>query len=347
LKRFLRGEKTNAYNQGMKYRTLGRTNLRVSEIGFGCGNIGGLMIRAPLEERLKAVSRATELGINYFDTAFAYGQGQSEQNLGEVLALTKLKPIVATKFSLGQQDIPDIKGGVRRSLEASLKRLKRESVDIFQLHTPVAYEGTQRSLALKSILSPGGVADALDELRSEGLIHFAGFTGLGETSALTHLIESRRFDLVQAYYNLLNPSAGKKVRSNFSSQDFGELIRKAALQNMGVVAIRVLAGGALGGAISREGYASPSVGGALVTGSEYAADLRRASKLDFLLKGRPGKLSQVAIRFALDRPGISTVMVGFSNLSQIEEAAACSDLSPLTEAELKLLERQWDSNFEA
>jgi aryl-alcohol dehydrogenase-like predicted oxidoreductase len=84
----------------MKYKILGKTGLKVSEIGFGCGAIGGLMIRAPLEEKLSAVKRAIELGINYFDTAVAYGNGQSEMNLGEVLASNKSNVILATKFGI-------------------------------------------------------------------------------------------------------------------------------------------------------------------------------------------------------------------------------------------------------
>src|SRR3990172_2229381 len=106
----------------MKYRVLGRTGLQVSEIGFGCGAVGGLIIRAPLKERLTAVNRALELGINYFDTAAAYGNGQSEENLGEVLKSVKPNLILATKFGIVREDLNDIGGAVRRSLYFSLKR---------------------------------------------------------------------------------------------------------------------------------------------------------------------------------------------------------------------------------
>jgi len=271
----------------MKYRVLGRTGLQVSEIGFGCGAVGGLIIRAPLKERLAAVNRALELGINYFDTAVAYGNGQSEENLGEVLKSVKPNLILATKFGIVREDLNDIGGAVRRSLYFSLKRLGRASVDIFQLHTPVVLEDDEssRGIALNHVLGPGGVADALDNLRSEGLIRFMGFTGLGDTQALLQVIESRRFDLCQAYINLLNPSAAEDVPANFTGQNFGGLIRKASQNGIGVAAIRVLAGGALGGEVSRTGYAAPTVGGALATGGEYEADRNRAGKLGFLLKG--------------------------------------------------------------
>jgi aryl-alcohol dehydrogenase-like predicted oxidoreductase len=332
----------------MKYRVLGKTGLKVSEIGFGCGNIGGLMIRAPFEERLSAVNFALELGINYFDTAAAYGNGQSEKNLGEVLASIKRSVILATKFGISREDdLGDIKGAVRRSLEASLKRLKRDSVDIFQLHTPVVKgDGdTSRGIDLKHALGSGGVADALDELRSQGLVRFIGFTGLGETQALHQMIESNRFDLCQAYCNLLNPSAAIPVPINFNSQNFGGLIGKAARNGIGVAAIRVLAGGALGGAISRTGYAAPAVGGALVSGSEYQIDQKRAGKLGFLLKADINNLSQAGIRFVLSQPGVSIVLVGFSNVSQIEEAALCSDQGPLIESDFEQLQNLWSINF--
>lgn len=331
----------------VKYRVLGRTGLQVSEIGFGCGNVGGLMVRAPLEERISAVRRALELGINYFDTAAAYGNGQSERNLGEVLNHIRPNVLVATKFGLVGEDLTDVKSAVRRSLDASLKRLGRDSVDIFQLHTPVVQDGDKsgRGLGLKYVLGPGGVSDVLDKLRAEGLIRFMGFTGLGETEALHRIVESQRFDLLQAYLNLLNPTAAAGVPPGFSSQNFDRLIQKATSNNMGVVAIRVLAGGALGGETARAGYAAPAVGGALASGSEYEVDKKRAGKLAFLLKENTSSLSQPAIRFVLGQPGVSLALVGFSNLAQIEEATACSDMGPLPESDLKQLQRLWTANF--
>lgn len=96
------------------YRELGKTRLKVSEIGFGCGNVGGLMIRGSYGEQIQAVSRAIELGINYFDTAQRYGNGSSETNLGRVMK--ELKPknvVVATKVGLQAEDLKDIRGAVR------------------------------------------------------------------------------------------------------------------------------------------------------------------------------------------------------------------------------------------
>ena len=97
----------------MNYRTLGRTGLRVSEIGFGCGNVGGLMVRGSFQEQLEGVQRALDLGVNYFDTAPSYGDGVSETNLGRVLDHLKPQVWVATKVNL-RHGLDDMKGAARR-----------------------------------------------------------------------------------------------------------------------------------------------------------------------------------------------------------------------------------------
>lgn len=329
----------------MKYRMMGKTGLRVSEIGFGCGNVGGLMIRAPLEERLSAVKRAIALGINYFDTAAQYGDGQSETNLGEVLSLIKADVKVATKVRIAREDFNDIKGAIHRSLETSLRRLRRDSVDILQLHSQVSL-GASQNISVDQVLGKNGVADAFDSLRSQGLVRFIGFTGLGDTEALHRIVESDRFDVIQVYFNLLNPSAAFAMPAGFKSQDFRGLMIKASHHNMAVAAVRVMAGGALGGAAARSGYAARTAGD-LVPGSDYEADERRARQLDFLIGGNISSLSQAGVLFALSQADVSTVLVGFSNNEQIESAAACSGQENFSESAIERLKKLWATNFEA
>src|SRR5437870_13781197 len=122
----------------MEHRSLGGTGLRVSALGFGCGNIGGLLIRGSVAERERAVARAVELGINYFDTAPSYGDGQSEVNLGAALKAVRTPVYVGTKFRLSAADLRDARRAIGRSLDASLQRLGRERVDLLQLHNPLA-----------------------------------------------------------------------------------------------------------------------------------------------------------------------------------------------------------------
>lgn len=333
----------------MRYRTLGRTGLQVPEIAFGCGNVGGLLVRGSHQEQLNAVSHALELGINYFDTAPDYGVGQSETSLGRVLKELRAKVVLATKVQISGDDLKDIRSAIQRSLEASLSRLGQNYVDVLQLHTPISTQrgaiDWSRAIALEDVLGRNGVADALDTVRSQGLVRFIGFTGIGETKALHQIIDSNRFDLMQSYYNLLNPSAGLNMPSGFTGYDFGRIINSASEHKMGVAVIRVMAGGALGGATARTGYASPTVGGPIVPSADYEADEMRAKKLGFLVRGDTLNLAQAAIRFALMHSGVSTVLVGFSNLWQIDKAAAWSGKEPLPASAMRRLKDMWATDF--
>ena len=200
-------------------------------------------------------------------------------------------------------------------------------------------------VGLQDVLGKGGVADAFDAVRSPGLIRHSGFTGAGETGALHQLIDSGRFDVIQAYYNLVNPSAGVSVPAEFHGHDFDRLIDRAAEQNVGVVVIRVMAGGVLGGAEARQGYAAPSVGGTMVPGGEYDADEAKAATLDFLVAGDVSSRPQAAVRFALMHSGVSTVLVGYSSVAQLEEAVSCSGRGPLPDAAMERLRGVWAGDF--
>jgi L-galactose dehydrogenase/L-glyceraldehyde 3-phosphate reductase len=329
----------------MKYRIFGRTGIKVSEIGFGCGNVGGLMVRGSYEEQIEAVTRALDRGINYFDTAPSYGNGESETNLGKVLEELSPDVTVATKIRIDIEDLDDVLRVVESSLESSLGRLRMDSVDVIQLHSRVAMEQNGESwrgaLGIEDVIGTGGVADVFDEMRIRGLTRFIGFTGLGETEALKRVVESGRFDVVQSYCNIINPSAGWKVPKGFTGYDFKKLIDHARRQGMGVAAIRVMAAGAVGGEKARSGYASPRVSGPMVPGGEYQDDEVRANGLDFLVSGDISSLPEAAIRFVLMHPGVSVVLVGFSNLEQVEEAAACSGKGPLPESSMMRLEETW------
>src|SRR5579883_1620478 len=118
----------------MQLRSFGRTGMQVSVLGFGCGAVGGLMVRGNPGDQERAVARALAAGVNYFDTAAMYGNGESEKNLGRVLAKLKPNVIVGTKVRIPSADFGRIAAAVTQSLEASLKRMGRDQVDIFHLH---------------------------------------------------------------------------------------------------------------------------------------------------------------------------------------------------------------------
>src|SRR6201995_5214832 len=122
----------------MQLRTFGRTGLKLSVLGFGCGAVGGLMVRGDHADQERTVARALAAGVNYFDTAVQYGDGESEKNLGRILE--RLKPanaVVGTKVRIPPDAYSSIADTVTTSLEQSLARLRRDRVDIFHLHNPI------------------------------------------------------------------------------------------------------------------------------------------------------------------------------------------------------------------
>ena len=328
----------------MQYRMLGNTGLRVSEIGFGCGNVGGLMVRGSHDQQISSVRHALDLGINYFDTARAYGEGQSETNLGRVLDEIGEEVILSTKIRLESDALQDIAAATASEVEQGLARLGRGSVDLIQLHTRLVEKREPGRFAMTpdEVLGPGGVIEAFKRLRDQGRVGFFGFTGLGDVEAIHALVDSGEFHSFQAYYNLLNPSAGQAVPEGFSALDYRRIIDRAAAGGMGVVVIRVLAAGVLsavpesGGGSSRE---------PLSAGSDYERDVARAHKLSFLKDHGLESLPRAAIRFAFMKPEVSTVLVGFSNNAQIDEAAACSGAGPLPEAAMAALREVWERDF--
>jgi aryl-alcohol dehydrogenase-like predicted oxidoreductase len=330
----------------MQYRTIGKTGVRVSEIGFGCGNNAVLMVKAPYDEQVKAVRHALDLGINFFDTAFAYGLGKSEENLGRILNELGANPIISTKIRLEADAVDDVKAATIRAVEAGLARLKRDRVDFVQLHTRVTLErgtGKRFSLAPKDVLGPNGVIDGFKAMRDRGKVDHFGFSGLGDPKALHELVDSSQFHGFQCYYNLLNPSAGQPVPAGFSALDYGLILDRAAAKGMGAFVIRVLAAGALTSDPSRGGGGS---GQTLSPGSDYPLDLQRAEKIKAALNVEGRDLTQAAIRFGLMNQKVSVVLVGFSNTTHIDEAVACSGMPGLSDGQMAKVRKLWDTDFE-
>ena len=319
----------------MEMRTFGRTGLQVSILGFGCGAVGGLMVRGAPEDQERAVARALEAGVNYFDTAAMYGNGESEKNLGRVLAKLKPDVVVGTKVRIPSADFGRIGVAVAGSLEASLKRMGREQVDIFHLHNPITISGGGESLSAKTVLEE--VVPAFEKLRQQGKTRFLGITAVGDTMALHQAIDARVFDSAQVSYNMLNPSAGSALAVGYPAQDYGRMFEHTQAAGVGVVGIRVLAGGALSGAAERHPIASPPpdpIGSA----SNYTADLQRARRLlPLVQQGHAGSLPEAAVRFAIAHPAMGTILVGMATLAEFEQALAAVNRGPLSQAALDSL----------
>src|SRR5689334_23238930 len=313
----------------MEQRALGSTGLTVSALGFGCGAVGGLMVRGDAAEQQQAVRRALDAGITYFDTAAQYGDGASETNLGRVMRElgTWSRVVVGTKVRIPSGDASQVSHAVRSSLEASLQRLGRSDVDVFHLHNPVGLTHSERGqLQLQDVLAE--VAQALSAVKQAGLAHHIGFTGLGESSALREVVISEPFETVQAYFNVLNPSAGYTGNAG-GQQDFQGLIDTAARAGRGVIVIRALAAGAAAGQAERPRNAGDP-GGALAGGGTYASDLERAQRIaNLAVECGLESAVELAVRFALAKTGVSTVLVGYSNLAHLEEAIRFAERGPL------------------
>jgi aryl-alcohol dehydrogenase-like predicted oxidoreductase len=179
-------------------------------------------------------------------------------------------------------------------------------------------------------------------MRDRGKVGFFGFSGLGDPDALLQLVDSGEFHGFQCYYNLLNPSAGNPVPPSFSALDYRRVLDRAAANGMGAFVIRVLAAGAL--------TADPSAGGGgsgqtLSPGSDYSVDLKRAEKVKAALGVEGKQLTQAAIRFALINPNVSTVLVGFSKPSHIDDAVACSGAPGFSKEQMLNMQKLWQADF--
>jgi aryl-alcohol dehydrogenase-like predicted oxidoreductase len=325
----------------MEYRELGRTGLRVSMLGFGCGNVGGLIIRGAHQDRVRAVARAMEAGINYFDTAPSYGNGQSEQNLGQVLRELRANVHVGTKVRIPPEEFTDLPGAIRRSIEASLQRLGRDSVDLIQLHNHIARQRSPQDAGLSVSDVLGEVVASFQSAQAQGKVKYYGITAVGDTAALHQVIDSGAFYTAQVCYNLLNPSAGHPVPDGFPSQDFGRLIDRAADKRMGCIGIRVLAAGALSGVMERHPIAVPSVA-PIGTGPDYQTDVKSAQMLSFLTaEGHAASLVEAAMRFAWSKPELSTTLVGYSSLDHLEQALVAAQRGALPATAIRRLEQTW------
>jgi aryl-alcohol dehydrogenase-like predicted oxidoreductase len=320
----------------MQMRDFGRTGMKISALGFGCGAVGGIMVRGDPADQQRTVARALDVGVNYVDTAVLYGDGESEKNLGRVLQ--KLKPahaIVGTKVRIPPDAFSRIAATITTSLEGSLARLQLDRVDVFHLHNPITLEGGGSGLSARQVLDD--VVPAFQRLRQQGKIRFLGISAIGDTAALHQVIDARVFDSAQVVYNMLNPSAGEALPQNYPAQDYGRLFDHTLAAGVGVVGIRVLAGGALSGSPERHPIASPApepIGSAM----SYDADIERARRLNAVVsEGFAGSLTEAATRFALSHPAMGTILVGMATSQQFEDALAAVEKGPLPQAALDRL----------
>lgn len=296
----------------MKYRTLGRTGLQVSEIGFGSWAIGGTSY-GPTEdsESLEALETAFEKGVNFFDTADTYGHGHSEELLHQVL---KSKPrekfILATKagwdfYHAGGSKKNFDPDYIRFACDESLKRLNLGFIDLYQLHNP----------SLEQIKA-GKVIDVLEELKKQGKIRHIGVSIHTQEEALASFADPR-IETLQLVFNLLDQRMASRV------------FPEAKEKNIGIIIREPLACGILTGKYKADHEFHKHDHRRRFTQEKLALELKKIEKLRQILATKRFSLTRAALEFPLTFEEVSTVIPGAKTRAQVIENIQASTNSLL------------------
>lgn len=312
----------------MEFLPLGTTGLRVSRLAFGAGPVPAVMTGGDTARQRALVRHLLDVGINWLDTAAGYGDGRAERAVGTALADlgAQTQFHVATKVRLHVHQLDDIAIAIRDSVAASLERLQLPQVTLLQLHNSITEERGDEpdSVSRRDVLERGGILDVLEQIRNDGLTRFIGITAIGQARALGEVIDAGRCDTIQIPYSLVNPSAGRDVPASFGEANYGNAIGRAATQRMGVFAIRVYAGGALTG--------QPPSPHTRTTRyfplALFERDQARAARLRELAGGSLD-VKELAVRFALSHPHVTSLIIGFAEPGQVDEAVRFLEAGPL------------------
>jgi len=321
----------------MQYNPLGRTGLNVSRIGFGGGGIGQVWGATTRDEAVRAVHRALDLGINYFDVAPAYGDGKAEEALGIALEGRSEEVFIGTKVRVPADNLADATGAVKRSMETSLRLLKRDSVDILHVHNRFTENRGDVPNSLSADDVTGPVLEAYQAVQQAGKTRFIGLSAMDHhVPTLNRIMDSGDWDTVLAYYNLLNWTTQSAPPPGVDLYDNGQIILLAKKHNMGVIGIRSHAAGALTAAVDRPVSADNEL---------LRQDVESAARLGFLLDGETKTLSQAATIFCLMNHDIHTTVPGVKNVAETEEMAGCIDLDPFSPAQMTRLRELYFKGF--
>ena len=323
----------------MKHRKFGKTGLEVSEIILGAGNVSGLYTGEDADTQRQLLKQALDGGLNWIDTAFRYGKGKSEEALGELLSEIDADPYISTKVGIEPDELDDIPGAIERGLHGSLKRLRRESVDLFQLHNRIGSKVDGRLLTVEHVLGKGGVAEGMQRMQDQGLTKFTGITALGETPCVREVVESGAFDSAQVYYNMLNSSAGQSMPPAWTGQDFENLIGICKANDVAVIVIRSFAAGVLA-TDQRHGRESM-----ITADTDIDSETQKAQAVFDILGDDLGTRAQMALRFVLSNPDISCIDAGVASMDQLEQALGAVDRGKLPNTAIEQLGSLYKTNF--
>ena len=321
----------------MQNRSFGSLG-EVSCLTLGGGGIGQVWGPTTEKESVRAVHRALDLGVNFFDVAPGYGNGKAEEVLGLALQGRRGEAVVATKVRLRAEELDDIDGAVARSVDASLRRLRMDAVDLLHVHNRFTLRRGEVSDSLSADDVLGPVLEAYQRVQRAGKTRFIGVSAMDpHVPSIKRIMESGQYDTVLAYYNLLNWTAQEPAPAGVSLFDNGQIIPLAKSLDMGVIGIRSHAAGALSSQVDRP----------VPPGTLLAQDVASIKTLGFLLEGPIRTISQAAMVFCLMNRDIHTTVPGVKNVAEIEEIAECVDLPPIPPEHMERLRELYGRGFRA
>ena len=322
----------------MKYRSFGKTDLKVSEIGFGCAPIGYTTGFEDDKACIESVRNAIDLGLNFFDTSPVYGK--SEINLGEAIGANRDKIILATKVRLPSfEHTHDMKNFIITSVERSLVRLKTDYIDLLQIHHQIGnergkYQFRNNPPEFAKRLNYSDCMefyDCTDLLRSSGKVRYIGFTGWdGDYEAQSKLIYSDKFSSIQVLYNMLNQSAHGEARRtpHENDQGYGDgdscVMNLAQKNEVAIIGIRPFANGAIVDEIKSEKKHDEQI----------YCEHQLMQKLKLQIGRDDLSLAQIAVLFSLANEKISTIVPGIKNSLELNEVISIYDSTDLKKQDM-------------
>src|SRR5690554_1385048 len=315
----------------MIYRELGKTGMKVSELSFGTWAIGGSWGKVNDDESLRALAKAIDEGVNFFDTADVYGDGHSEELLAKATAGKEDQIHIATKFCR-KGDIHELsnysESRIREYCEASLKRLGRERIDLYQIHC-----------APQSILEHGQVFEVLDKLQTEGKIRSYGVSVETVEEGLLCL-RNPNVGALQVIFNILR------------QKPLAQILPKAYAQGVGILVRLPLASGLLTGKMTAattfeaDDHRSFNENGEQFNIGETFGGLglkkgaQLSEQLAWIAEGR-GNMARAALRWILDQKEVSCVIPGFKSAAQVENNLAARNVPAFNENDMMRLNQYY------
>ena len=325
----------------MKKNKLGRTGLNISQVILGGGWVGGLFIDPKYEVMEKAIEFSLKSGINWIDTAESYSDGQSEKNIGDLLSSlsSENKLQVSSKARLDPASTESFESQLDRKLDNSLKRLKLDKLELYQLHNKITIHESTDTLTSAQILKTNSVSDIMEKIKEDGRVDNIGLTGLGDTVPIREVVNKGSFDTAQIYYNLLNPTANFNEKGLWNDHDFSGLISDCQKQNMGIMGIRIFAAGLLATDI-RHGREIPVTH--VIDTSEQE---KRVKKIFELVGEAHGNRAQFSLRYGLSTNNLHCAVLGLASLDHLQNSIQAVEMGPLPKDVLDEILKLQKTNF--